>query len=296
MEDRVMIDWFSRYALLIAAAGLVGCGERDGRGGSDVQEPEGATKRSPRAERVAEVRGTRQRLQDELEAAIAMPTGEERVHALSKLFQDSLEPAPDLAEKALREIPVDAEIRSELVMEFIRFLVNESKTREAMGWAESLNTQDQRRHARAQIAALLMETNEQEAMQLLSAEDLGADGVASTSGAVLQMWTSKEPEKAVTWASRLPNGYAREEGFQAVFSSWAGIDGADALSWIGKETNPHVREDALTGAARAFQNHPEPIMEAIFGDADPEIRAELERKIADLNAAEAVPVEPKDEE
>ncbi|MCP5543558.1 MAG: hypothetical protein H7A49_06585 [Akkermansiaceae bacterium] len=228
-------------------------------------------------------------------AAQALTAKDERVAALIKVFQEAMEPAPDIAEAVLREIPVDAEQRFSLVQQWVRHLVAEDRIKEAREWAESIYSEDQRRMIRSEIAALLMDAKPEEAIQMLSVEELEAGGADSASGTVLQMWTSKEPRKAVTWASRLPDGQARQAGFQSVFSAWAGTNGQEALSWIGTQTNPHVRQDALDGAARAFQHHPEPIFDSIFSEADPELKQQLQQRISDLNAPDPAAPPPAEE-
>lgn len=237
-----------------------------------------------RAERSSQGTTIRGRLTSQWQAALAMPKGTDQNAALLRVFEEAIEPAPDLAEKILRDVPVDAGERVQAVERWIMHLLSEGLVNEAINWAESHYSEQDRRAARGAIAAKLMETEPEKALGLLEADDFSEQGADSTSGQVLQMWTAKDPSKAVVWASRLPDGNARKEGFRAVFSSWASSDGAEAMEWISYQTNPHVREDAIDGMAGAFRNHPDFLLEQVIGHSDTTLHHDLKLRIDELKA------------
>ncbi|PAW66611.1 MAG: hypothetical protein B9S30_08060 [Verrucomicrobiia bacterium Tous-C5FEB] len=115
----------------------------------------------------------------------------------------------------------------------------------------------------------------------------GADPVALQ---VLQSWVADQPADAVAWATRLPAGEARTNGFKVVFSQWLDHDAASALQCVQTQHNRQFRQEAVRVIIGAFSEDSDPVRNSLRNSqrhsllepADPALRAEIEQGIAEV--------------
>jgi hypothetical protein len=273
-EIRVIQKSAAAIALFLM---LVSCGKKQDASvsGSDaetaprtmhaIRPPSGAT-------------GARDQLRTAFETAKLMGSGEERDKAISEIAWKALESAPDLAAAAILELPAGNEGKMALIDAYLRKLVAEEKSADAITWAESLGDERDIAYAREKISLLRAEAHP----ELLPASSFTAAGVDPVAEQALQNWSAKNPSDAAAWAARLPAGEARTAGFKIVLTQWLNNDASAALTWAGSQHNPQSRQEAMSAVIRVLNELPDPIRNILLEPADPSLRAEVEQGIAEI--------------
>ena len=114
---------------------------------SDLAPESGAEpgKRTTRADRPSrDVLSGRDKLRAAFDTAKAREPGGDRDQALAEVAKKALESAPDMAAEIIRELSPGAAEKEALMEAYIRHLLEEEKSDEALAWADSLG--DAQRH------------------------------------------------------------------------------------------------------------------------------------------------------
>jgi hypothetical protein len=126
----------------------------------------------------------------------------------------------------------------------------EKSPAEAEKWAASLPEAD-RYSALASVWNATATDDPGKAAASLAAALPGAEGIESaTSGlaasasTIATAWVSQNPNAAADWATRLPEGKAREAAMGAVADQWAGTDTMAASTWINQLPQGRSRDEA----------------------------------------------------
>ncbi len=267
------------FALLLA---LASCDEKKTQPASGTGA--GPEKRTTRAERPSrDIPSGRDKLRAAFETAKAREPGDDRNNAIAEVTWKALESAPDLAAEFIRELPAGTAEKAALVDAYLRQLFDEEKPDEALAWADSLGDGPDPASAHGRALVMLAGKHPEQAAKHLPVSDFTAAAVSPLTAEVLQTWVQQNPADAIAWTTRLPAGEARTAGYQVAFAQWFDTDSKSAFSWVASQTNPHVRKEAVSAMVGLMIAHPDPIRDFMLGPAAPEIRAEIEQEIAEIN-------------
>jgi hypothetical protein len=254
---------------------LVSCGKKQDASvsGSDAEK---APRTMHSVRPASGVSDSRDQLRNSFESAKLMGSGEERDKAISEIAWKALESAPDLAAEAILELPAGNEGKTALIDAYVRKLVAEEKSAEAMSWADSLGDEQEIATTREKITLLLAETHPER----LPASSFTAAGADPAAVQALQNWSARKPAEAVAWATKLPAGEARTTGFKIVFSQWLNDDTSAAFSWVDSQHNPQFRQEVMGAIAAALST--DLMRNSLLASANSSLRAEIEQGIAEI--------------
>ena len=273
---------FQLFTLLLVMAS---CEEKqEGLSPRSAAEPGKRTARADRPPR--DVLSGRDILRAEFDSAKAREPGGDRDQAIAAVAKKALESAPDMVAEFIRELSPGAPEKEALMEAYIRHLLEEDKSDEALAWADSLGDAQDIAFARGKVLSVLAQKYPEQATKLLSVSEFAADTVNPVTEEVLQTWVQKSPADALAWTTRLPAGEARTVGYRIAFAQWFDTDTKSALTWVASQNNPSVRQEAVKAMIGLFVAQPASIREAWLEPVDPNLRAQIEQGIA-----EAIPQE-----
>jgi len=260
------------------AALLVSCDKSQDSGNSaDANDSKAKVARAGRGPR-ENTPHSRKEQRNALDAAMKIEAPEARDQALAEVARNALKFAPEISAEAINRLSADSPVKLPLLWECVKFLVEQNPD-EALAWAASLGSEKDKAAAQAKIALLLLSSDPQRALGLISRSDLATDAGAVQ---VLRSWTASAPADAAAWVLKFPPGESRNAAFKTVVSQWVSANSKDAFSWVASLTNNSVRKEATRVMAESLAGIPKPIREIQFGLDDSDIRKEVEQQIAQI--------------
>lgn len=273
---------FQLRSLLILPMMLsVSCDEKQE---TEPLEKEGESRsRSTRSERASRERLTPgEALRTDFAKAKSRLSEEERERDLVGVAWDALEKAPEITAQAILELKPGTPEKRSLIEAYLRQLLRDEKTDEAMAWADSLGNESDIQLALSKIKELSSRNHpEQDALQLTETQFMGE--VDPAAAQVIQNWADKSPVQAADWVAKLPEGEARSKGFEVLLGAWVIKDASGAFAWISNQGTPKLREEGLAGIVDFLAGQPPPIQNSILDDADKNIRAEIQQTLDQMS-------------
>lgn len=265
------------FAALSMILSLASCNRQQKTVSADQGTSLGPVK--TRVERSSNASGSYSELRTALVTAKLMEPGAERDKALSEIAWRAMEPAPEIFTVALMELSSESPGRTALIQAAVASWMKRSYD-EAVAWADSLVDPELVAMAKKQIVANLAENHPEQAIQLLPESSFSDADPDPAAVEVVQYWTLRAPADAVAWVAKLPAGEGRRAGVHAVLGQWLEADADAAVSWVSSQADPTLQRDGRNAIIELYQLQPQPIRDAIIGSADSELRAGIERSIA----------------
>lgn len=264
MNVRIHVVWLGLL--------LVSC-EKPRKPAAAVTETE--KPRITKSHRPAGVEAPPQR--DRLRAAFqqAAETGppEARDRALAAAVWDALELEPDLARDGLQRITPGTDEKNRLIEHFAMRMAEQSPE-DAVSWAHSLATDEEKSLAFGRIALVLSESDPERAATILSDSGVAGRDFDVAVVQVIQRWAAESPAAAAAWVMAFDAGEARSAGMREIVSVWIGNDSQAAFAWISTILNPELRQEAELGAAQFILEEPDSML---LESASPEIQRAFEK-------------------
>ncbi len=217
-----------------------------------------------------------EQLREILAKAEAIESPIERNKALEVAIWDALELDPVLAAEGFHKLTPGSEEKNRLIQHFAMRLAEQSLD-EAIKWATTLESEQEKSLAFDYIALVLAESEPQRAAHMLS--DSGVPGrdfdVAVVQ--VVQRWAAMAPDDAASWVILFDAGEARQAGLKAVVSVWSKTDPQGSIAWLETLQDPTIRQEAVNGMAETIFDLPEESQDDLLRLATPEIRSGFEK-------------------
>ena len=257
---------------------FVSCDKQQGAG--DPASADASKTRGTRADQAPRKNtpSSQQELRDALKLALAIDAPDARDQALAALARRALQLAPELALEAIKQLSPDSKEKPALFHDCARILVAHNLDT-ALAWAASLGSPNDTAAAKDAIALILVASDIEAAVKLISLADLANSKPNADAVQVIQQWAAKAPEDAAAWALALPPGEPRNAAFKVVASRWLVSDSQAALSWMANQQNPTMRKAATRAMAEALSSQLPPFRELLLGSVDPEIRSKIEHEV-----------------
>jgi len=215
-----------------------------------------------------------------LQSAKAMPVPEERSTALAGLARQWLEIRPDLAERALREVPVESGELPGLVDDYLATVLAHDVD-EAHRWVDSLEDPALHELARQRLIAMLPDGQlADSATAVLHPGRIAVSGFDSASEQFLHRWSAQDPASAAAWLARMPVGAAQDSGLNSVAGYLVLTGPQGAADWLQNLPSGRLRSAACESMAAALAAYPEPLREGLLGPPESPLRELLHDSLA----------------
>lgn len=219
---------------------------------------------------------SRDQLQAAFKAAEETASPEEKNRALAAAIWDAWELEPELARQGLQKLTAGSEEKNRLIQHFAMRLA-EQNVEEAVKWAESLETDDEKSQAFGKIALVLSADEPARAAHLLSDSGVAGRDFDVAVVQVVQRWATQSPADAAAWVILFDPGAARSAGLKETVAVWARSDAQAAFSWIAAIQDEQIREEAVTGMVENILDQPDTSQKELLELATPDMRARLEK-------------------
>lgn len=220
------------------------------------------------------------RSQDQLQAAFKLAEEisppEERNRALAAAVWDAMDLEPALARAGLQKLIAGSEEKNRL-LQHVAMRLAEQNVDEAIQWAESLETDDEKSQAFAKIALVLSDKEPQRAAHLLSDSGVAGREFDVAVVQVVQRWAAQSPADAAAWVVLFDPGEARSAGLKETLAVWTRDDPQAAFTWIAAIQDEPVRQEAVAGMVTSILEQPEGVQKKLLELATPEMRALFEK-------------------
>ncbi len=225
-------------------------------GKHDMAGPE-KPRRASRAGRPAgeEPVVTREQLLAQLQQARAIVNPEERNQAVAAAVWEAFDLDPELSREGFQELIDGSAEKNRLIQHFAMRLA-EQNAEEALRWAASMASDEDKSLAYGNIAVVLAEKEPERAADLLSDSGIAGRDCEVAVVQVVQRWAAESPEKAAAWVARFDAGQARSAGLRAVVAAWTEKDPQAAMNWIDSLQDPTIRREAVTGMEQIMLDQP----------------------------------------
>ncbi|MGL4401631.1 MAG: hypothetical protein ACRCXD_17355, partial [Luteolibacter sp.] len=218
---------------------------------------------------------TPEEIRETFENAQAIQSPEHRNKALEEVVWDALELDPHLAAEAFLKLTPRSEEKNRLIQHYAMRLAEQSLD-EAMQWAATFHSEEERSLAYDNIALVLAESEPERAAQMLSESGIAGRDFDVAVVQVLQRWAASSPEGAAGWVVLFEEGEARSAGLKAVVGIWSRTDPEGALVWLDSLQNPAIRQEASDGLAQSILDLPEGSQDDLLRRVSPDIRSRFE--------------------
>lgn len=218
---------------------------------------------------------SRDQLQAAFKKADEMASPEERNRALAAAVWDAWELDPELARQGLQQLTTGSEEKNRLIQHFAMRLA-ELNGNDAVRWAESLDTDEEKSQAFGKIALVLSADEPARAAHLLSDSGVAGRDFDVAVVQVVQRWAAQSPADAAAWVVLFDPGAARSAGLKETLAVWARSDAPAAFSWIAAIQDEQIRDEAMTGLIENIRDQPELSQKELLELATPELRARFE--------------------
>jgi len=267
------------------AALCVSCDKRQDAGPSaSGDEADSSAVRAGRSPRV-EAPTSRQGFRKALALAMEIESPEARDQALAELVRNALKPAPDLAVEAINQLSSGSAEKLALFRYCANLLAKQNPDA-ALTWASSLESEMDRAAMKAEIALILMATEPERAIQLITPSDITSSSPDGAAEQVLRKWTATAPADAIAWVFKSPSAESRKAAVEVVTSQWLMADSKAAYAWMGEINNELTRKEATRAMAEFLVKQLPPIREILLEPATPAIRIELEQQVKQIAPGE----------
>jgi hypothetical protein len=209
------------------------------------------------------------------ENALAIQSPEHRNKALEEVVWNSLELDPHLAAEAFLKLTPQSEEKNRLIQHYAMRLAEQSLD-EAMQWAATFHSEEERSLAYDNIALVLAESEPESAAKMLSESGFAGRDFDVAVVQVIQRWATSSPEGAAGWVVLFEEGEARSAGLKAIVDTWARTDPEGALGWLNSLQNPAIRNEASDGLAQSILDLPEGSRDDLMQRMNPDIRSRFE--------------------
>lgn len=218
----------------------------------------------------------RKKTRTALDEAKLIATPEEHDKSVAAIAWDNLELDPQLAIEAFQQLAPGSAERIRLIQHFAMRLA-EQNLDEAVKWAESLATPEEKSIAYGRISLVLAVTDPARAANLISESGMAGREFDVAVVQVIQKWSATSPSDAAAWVVLFDPSEARSAGIRTVVSLWAGKDTQAALTWIGSLEDATLHQEAVAAMAEAILQQPASIQDDWKKLVNPEIRAAFEK-------------------
>lgn len=233
-------------------------------------------------------------LREKLEDVIAMDSPPERERALAEVAWNAIEIDPDIAHRAFEHLPADSPEKIRLIQHYAMRLT-EQNADEALEWAASLGSEQEKSAAMGQIALTIAEADPQRAANLLSESGIAGRDFDVALVQVIQRWATKSAPDAAAWVSSFPPGAAREASLRFIAERWLPSDAAGAFKWLDSMQDSRLRVETARAIEGIMLQQPADIRTTWLQHADSHIQGELEqqRESALKDMGDNIPRPPK---
>jgi hypothetical protein len=214
-------------------------------------------------------------LQAAIKAAGKIGPAEEKNRALAAAIWDAMDLEPELARQSLQKLTAGSEEKTRLLQHFAMRLA-EQNVDDAVQWADSLETEDEKSQAFGKIALVLSATEPERAARLLSDSGVSGRDFDVAVVQVVQRWAAQSPSDAAAWAILFDAGEARSAALKETVGAWARTDAPAAFSWITAIQDEQLRADAVAGMVETILDQPDSVQKDLLKLAPPEMRTRLE--------------------
>ena len=263
---------------------LLVCCEKP-RENSAPPEKQALPRRVTRPERPAreEQTDSPEQLRENLKSAGEIESPEARNKALEEVIWNALEFDPELAEEGFHQLAPGSEEKKRLIQHFAMRRAGDALD-EAINWAKTLETEQERSLAFDSIALVLAESEPLRAAQMLSDSGIAGRDFDVAVVQVVQRWAAIAAVDAAAWVVLFEPGEARRAGLKEVVSVWSRTNPEGALAWMETLKDPTIHQEAVTGMAKTILEMPDQAQSELMQFATPEIRATLEKLEAEAAA------------
>lgn len=251
---------------------------------SDRRAPATETTRPPRPQRptTSGPEVTRAGLRTALDRTLTDPVSDDRDHSLETLIEEAVELDPELAAEAFNQLDPEGPVRQRLVEHFAMRLA-ELDLDNAVQWARTLETDEERSRAFANVALVLSSDDPEAAAKLLSDSGVASWDFDVAVVQVVQRWAAQSPAAAAAWVTLFDPGEARSAGLKEIASAWADSDTAAAYAWITGIQDATIHAEAVNGMAEAILDRPDQEQTELLASAPKEIRLRHEQLKAEAD-------------
>ncbi|MEI7954506.1 MAG: hypothetical protein WCJ66_04995 [Verrucomicrobiota bacterium] len=267
------------------AALCASCDKRQDTGpsasGGDADSAAVRAGHSPRVE----VPTSRQGFRKVLAHAMEIESPEARDQALAELVRNALKPAPDLAAEAINQLSSGSGEKLAL-FRYCANLLAKQNPEVALTWASSLASEKDKAAMKAEIALILMATEPERAIQLITPSDITSSAPDGAAEQILRKWTATAPADAIAWVFKSPSAESRKAAVEVVTSQWLMADSKAAYAWMGELNSESTRKEATCAMAEFLVKQLPPIREILLEPAPPAIRSGLEQQVNQIAPGE----------
>ena len=228
---------------------------------------------------------TPERLRASMRAADEIESPTERNKALSEVVWDSLELDPELAKEGFQQLVPGSVEKNRLIQHYAMRMAGVALD-EAILWATTLETDQEKSLAFDNIALVLAGTEPEQAARMLSDTGVAGRDFDVAVVQVVQRWATLSPQNAASWVVLFGPGEVRLAGLKEIASVWSRSDPQGAVEWIGSLEDQTIQQEAVTGMALSILEQPEATQDELLRYATPEIQSRLESLKAEAEAGE----------
>jgi hypothetical protein len=245
---------------------------------------------SPRVTKTArpasgELPNQREKLRAGLTKAAGIVSPEERNRALAAAVWDALDLEPELAREGMQQLAAGSEEKARLI-EHVAMRLAEQDADEAVRWAGTFETDEEKSLAFGKIALVLSQEDPARAAQILSDSGVAGRDFDVAVVEVVQRWAQVAPEDALAWVSLFDPGEVRSASLREAISIWAAENPQAAFSWVAAIQNETIRPEATQGTAEAILEQPENVQAEWLVLATPAVRESFEKLKAQAEATD----------
>ncbi|MEY3895410.1 MAG: hypothetical protein RLZZ214_929 [Verrucomicrobiota bacterium] len=224
-----------------------------------------------------------EQLRENLKSAGEIESPEARNKALEEVIWNALELDPELAQEGFHQLTPGSEEKKRLIQHFAMRQA-EVALDEAINWATTLETEQEKSLAFDSIALVLAESDPLRAAQMLSDSGIAGRDFDVAVVQVVQRWAAISAVDAAAWVVLFEPGEARRAGLKEVVSVWSNANPEGALAWMETLKDPIIHQEAVTGMAQTILDLPDEARRNLMQFATPEIRATVEKLEAEAPA------------
>ena len=201
---------------------------------------------------------------------------EEKNQALAAAIWDALDLEPELARQGFQRLIAGSDEKNRLLQHFAMRLA-EQNVDDAVKWAASLETEDEKSQALGKIALVLSAEEPERAAHLLSDSGVAGREFDVAVVQVVQRWAAQSPADAAAWVVLFDPGEARSAGLKEILSVWSRNDPSAAFAWIATIQDPQIHQEAVAGMTTHILDQPADSQKELLKKATPETRAAFEK-------------------
>lgn len=217
-----------------------------------------------------------EQLRANLKSAGEIESPDARNKALEEVIWNAMELDPELAREGFHQLSPGSEEKKRLIQHFAMRQAEDGLD-EAISWAATLETEQEKSLAFDSIALVLAESEPLRAAQMLSDSGIAGRDFDVAVVQVVQRWAAISAADAAAWVVLFEPGEARRAGLKEVVSVWSRANPEGALAWMETLKDPAVHKEAVTGMAQTILELPEEGRGGLLQFATPEIRATVEK-------------------